>query len=152
MRGQLLGGPFQMTARPPRSRAALRTQLEFHGTFDGGTLHAALGLPSAVAVSGQTDWHGVLRMAPEPARERSLHLTSTLAGLALGLPEPLHKAADASLPTTLDVQWPAPAVTQLRLALGSLVRSDVTLDDNPSGIKISRAAVWFGGGEPTRRR
>ena len=148
LRGQLLGGPFQMTARTPRSRAAMRTQLEFHGTFDGATLHAALGLPSAVATVGQTDWHGVLRMSPEPARERSLHLTSSLAGLELGLPAPLHKAADASLPTSVDVQWPAPAVTQLRVVLGSLVRSDVTLDDNPSGIKISRAALWFGGGEP----
>jgi uncharacterized protein YhdP len=88
-------------------------------------------------------------MSPEPARERSLHLTSSLAGLEIGLPAPLHKAADASLPTTVDFQWPAPAVTQLRVTIGSLVRSDVTLDDNPSGVKVSRAAVWLGGGEPT---
>jgi uncharacterized protein (TIGR02099 family) len=149
LRGQLLGGPFQMTARTPRNRSAMRTQLEFHGTLSAASLHSALGLPGAVAMDGQTDWRGVLRMAPEPARERSLRLASNLAGLELGLPAPLHKAADASLPTTVDFQWPAPAVTQLRVALGSLVRSDVTLDDNPSGIKVSRAAVWFGGGEPT---
>jgi uncharacterized protein (TIGR02099 family) len=148
VRGQLLGGPFQMTARTPRNRAAMRTQLEFHGTSTGESLHAALGLPAAVAMDGQTDWRGVLRMSPEPARERSLHVTSSLAGLELGLPAPLHKAVDASLPATVDFQWPAPAVTQLRVVLGSLVRSDVTFNDNPSGIKIVRAAVWFGGGEP----
>jgi uncharacterized protein (TIGR02099 family) len=145
--GQLLGGPFQMTARLPRSRTAMRTQLEFRGTLSAESLHAALGLPSAVAIDGQTDWQGVLRMSPEPARERSLHIASSLTGLEVGLPAPLHKAAAASLPTTLNVQWPAPAVTQLRLVVGSLLRSDVTLDDNPSGIKLSRAAVWFGGGE-----
>jgi uncharacterized protein (TIGR02099 family) len=148
LHGQLLGGPFQMTARPPRSRATLRTQLEFHGTLSGESLHAALGLPGAVAIGGQTDWRGVLRMSPEPARERSLHITSSLAGLALGLPAPLHKAADASLPATVDVQWPAPAVTQLKVMLASVVRSEVTFDDNPSGFKVSRAAVWFGGSEP----
>jgi uncharacterized protein YhdP len=90
----------------------------------------------------------VLRISPEPARERSLHLASDLVGLEFGLPAPLQKAAEASLPATVDIQWPAPAVTQLRVVLGSLVRSEVTLDDNPSGIKIARAMVWFGGGEP----
>jgi len=149
LRGQLMGGPFQMTARPPRNRAAMRTQLEFHGTLNGEALHASLGMPAAAAIAGQTDWRGVLRMAPEPARERSLHLTSSLAGLELGLPAPLHKAAEASLPTTVDVQWPAPAVTQVKVVMASVLRSDVTLDDNPGGFKVARAAVWFGGGEPT---
>jgi len=148
LHGQLLGGPFQMTARPPRSRATLRTQLEFHGTLSGESLHAALGLPGAVAIGGQTDWRGVLRMSPEPARERFLHVTSSLEGLELGLPAPLYKTADASLPATVDVQWPASTVTQVRVTLESLLRADVTLDDNPSGFKVSRAAVWFGSGEP----
>ena len=35
LHGQLLGGPVQMTARTPRSRAAMRTQLDFHGTSSG---------------------------------------------------------------------------------------------------------------------
>jgi uncharacterized protein (TIGR02099 family) len=148
LRGQLLGGPFQMTARTPRSRAAMRTQLEFRGTLTGAALHEALGLSGAMAIDGQTDWRGVLRMSPEPARERSLHLASSLAGIELGLPAPLHKAAAASLPATVDVQWPAPAVTQLKVMLGTVVRSEVSLDDDPSGIKVSRATVWFGGGEP----
>jgi uncharacterized protein (TIGR02099 family) len=148
LHGQLLGGPVQMTARTPRSRAAMRTQLEFHGTSSGESLRAALGLPSAVAIDGQTDWRGVLRMSAEPARERSLHITSSLAGLELGLPAPLHKAAAASLPATVDIQWPAPAVTQLRVVLGSLLRSELMFDDNSSGIKLARANVWFGAGEP----
>jgi uncharacterized protein (TIGR02099 family) len=148
VRGQVLGGPFQMTAHTPRNRAAMRTQLEFHGTLNAASLRTALELPPAVAMDGQTDWRGVLRMAPEPVRERSLHLSSSLTGLELDLPAPLHKSAESSLPATVDIQWPAPAVTQLRLALGSLVRSDVTLDDNPGGMKVARAAVWFGGAEP----
>jgi uncharacterized protein YhdP len=66
----------------------------------------------------------------------------------LGLPAPLHKAAAASLPATVDIQWPAPAVTQLRVVLGSLLRSELMFDDNSSGIKLARANVWFGAGEP----
>ena len=148
VRGRVLGGPFQMTARAPRSRAALRTQLDFRGTLNGETLRTELGLPAAVAIGGETEWHGVLRMAPEPARERSLHFTANLVGVELGLPAPLHKAAEASLPATVDIQWPAPNVTQLRIALASVVRGDVALNDDPSGVKLARAAVWFGGAEP----
>ena len=33
---------------------------------------------------------------PEPARERSLRLSTSLAGLELGLPAPLHNARSAS--------------------------------------------------------
>lgn len=147
LRGRVLGGPFQMTARTPRSRAAMRTQLDFRGTLSGETLRAALGLPAA-AIGGQTDWRGVLRMSPEPARERSLHLTASLAGLEIGLPAPLHKAAQASLPATVDIQWPAPNVMQLKVALDSMVRGDATLNGGPSGFNVARAALWFGGGEP----
>jgi uncharacterized protein YhdP len=148
VRGRLFGGPFQMTARAPRRPGSLRTQLDFRGTLNGETLRTELGLPPAVAIGGQTDWHGVLRMTPEPARERSLRLTTGLAGLELGLPAPLHKPPETSLPATVDIQWPAPNVTQLRVVLGSLVRADVTLSDDPGGIKIARTSVWFGGAEP----
>jgi uncharacterized protein YhdP len=48
----------------------------------------------------------------------------------------------------VDIQWPAPSVTQLRVALDSVLRGDVTLNDDPSGFKIARAAIWFGGAEP----
>jgi uncharacterized protein (TIGR02099 family) len=149
VRGRVLGGPFQMTARAPRSRGAPRTQLDFRGTLNGETLRTALGLPAAVAIGGQTDWRGVLRMTPEPVRERSLHVTASLAGLELGLPAPLHKAAETSLPATVDIQWPAPNVTQLRVALAPVVRADLTLNEDPGGFKIARAAVWFGGAEPS---
>jgi uncharacterized protein (TIGR02099 family) len=148
MHGRVFGGPFQMTARAPRRIGSLRTQLDFRGTLNGETLRTKLGLPAAVAIAGQTDWRGVLRMNSEPARERSLRLSSNLTGLELGLPAPLHKAADASLPATVEFQWPAPNVTQLRVTLGSLMRADVTLSDNPGGIKVAHTSVWFGGAEP----
>ena len=71
-------GAFQMTARAPRNRPVTRTQLDFHGTFSGEALRAALSLPANLPIAGQTDWHGVLKMAPDPARERSLRITSNL--------------------------------------------------------------------------
>lgn len=147
--GRLLGGSFQMTTRAPRSRGPARTQLDFRGTLSGEALHAALSLPDSVTLGGQTDWRGVLRMSPEPSRERSVRLISSLAGLEINLPEPLAKPAGSSMPASVEVQWPAANVTQLRFALASVVRGDVALNGDPAGSKVARAAIWFGGRDPS---
>ncbi len=99
---------FQMTARAPRSRPVTRTLLDFRGTLTGDSLRSALSLPASMPIGGQTDWHAVLRMAPEPARERSLPCqlesrgTRTRSSRAL---DPSRPAAE--LPASVDVQWPA---------------------------------------------
>lgn len=148
MRGRVLGGSFQMTARAPRNRPVTRTQLDFHGTLSGEALRAALGLPANIPIDGQTDWRGLLKMSPEPARERSLHITSTLAGLELKLPEPLAKPAGDSLPASLDLQWPTSGGVQLKMALGSVLRGALILDTGENGPKLRRAAVAFGTADP----
>ncbi len=149
MRGRVLGGAFQMTARAPRNRPVPRTQLDFRGTFSGEALRAALSLPASVSIGGQADWHGVLKMAPDPQRERSLRISSSLAGLELKLPEPLAKPAGSALPSSVDVQWPQSGGAQLRVALGSVLRGALTLGADANGPKLERAAVTFGAAEPT---
>ena len=145
LHGQLLGGPFQMQARSPRTRPLTRTVLVFNGVLGGERLRAALGLPASIAIGGTTDWHGVLRMAPEPARERSLRINSSLAGLELNLPEPLAKPAGQPLPSSVEIQWPAASGPQLRVTLGSVLRGRVSLDSGANGSTLGRAAVMFGG-------
>jgi len=149
MRGRALGGAFQMTARAPRNRPVTRTQLDFHGTFSGEALRAASSLPATISIGGQADWHGVLRVAPDPMRERSLRLSSSFAGLDLKLPEPLAKPAGRALPSSVDVQWPQSGGPQVRVALGSVLRAAVTLGTDANGPKLNRAAVTFGAAEPT---
>jgi uncharacterized protein (TIGR02099 family) len=148
VRGRVLGGGFQMSARVPRNRPVTRTQLEFRGTASGESLRAALSLPASAPIGGQADWHGVLRIAPEPTRERSLHVTSTLAGLDLNFPAPLAKPAGTPMPTSIDVQWPASGGAQLRASLGSVLRGALNLDSDAGGLKLGHAAVAFGGGDP----
>jgi uncharacterized protein YhdP len=138
-----------MSARVPRNHPATRTQLDFRGTLSGESLRTALALPAGIPITGQTDWHGVLRMAPEPARERSLRMSSSLAGLELKLPQPLTKPAATAMPASIDIQWPASATSQLHIALASVLRADATLNWDASGPKLGRAAVAFGGAEPS---
>ena len=142
--GQLLGGAFQMQARVPRSRPLTRTQLEFRGSFAADAVRAALSVPNNVSITGQSDWRAVLKISPEPARERSLRLSSTLVGIESMLPAPLDKSAATPLPSWIELQWPASGGAQGSLALGTLVNSAFTLESDSAGVRLAHAAVTFG--------
>jgi uncharacterized protein (TIGR02099 family) len=142
--GKILGGSFQMQARSSRNRPLTRTMLVFNGTISGDALHSALSLPASIPINGSTDWHGVLRMAPEPARERSLRINGNLAGLELNLPEPLAKPSGRPMPSSVDIQWPPSGGPQVRMTLGSVLRAQLSLDSGANGPTLGRAAVIFG--------
>ena len=145
--GRLLGGPFQMQARAARNRPVTRTQLEFHGTLSGDALHAALSLPAAMPINGQTEWRAILKMTPEPARERSLRVSSNLVGLELKLPAPLDKLAGTPLPSWLSIQWPAADGPVGKLALGTIVRGSYALESDANGLRLAHTALTFGADE-----
>jgi uncharacterized protein (TIGR02099 family) len=145
--GRLLGGPFQMQARSPRSRPVTRTQLEFRGSVNADAVRGALSVPASLSINGETDWRGVLKVAPEPARERSLRLSSTLAGLEMKLPMPLDKPAGTPLPSWLEIQWPANGGPQGSFALGSLVGGSYALESDANGTRLAHASITFGAEE-----
>ena len=145
--GQLLGGAFQMQARTPRNKPVTRTQLEFRGTATADALRAALGMPASVGLSGQTDWRAVLKITPEPARERSLRISSTLVGFDMKLPAPLDKSAATPLPSWLEIQWPESGAPQGSFAVGSLVSSSYALEPDSAGMRLAHASMSFGGSE-----
>jgi uncharacterized protein (TIGR02099 family) len=147
LHGQILGGPFQMTARVPRSRPLTRTQLELRGTMSADALREAIALPSTVGIRGQTDWRAVLKITPEPARERSLRVSSSMAGFDLQLPAPLNKPPGTPLPSWLEVQWPASGGPRGRFALGTLVGGSYGLESDGGGLHLASAALQFGTGE-----
>jgi len=145
--GRALGGTFQMQARVPRNRQSIRTLLDFHGTMSGDALRAALALPASLAMGGQTDWRATLRMAPEPNRERSLRVSSSLVGLDMKLPAPLDKPPDTPIPSWFSIQWPAQGGPQGQLALGSVVSGAYVLESDADGMHLAHVALTFGPGE-----
>jgi uncharacterized protein (TIGR02099 family) len=148
LHGQLLGGPFQLQSRAARNRPVTRTQLEMRGTFTAAAVKKTFELPPSVAISGQSDWRGTLKMAPDPARERSLRLSSTLAGIQLRLPDPLNKAAETPLPSWFEVQWPTGHGPQGSLAVGTLASGSYSLETEAGEYKLTKLALNFGTDEP----
>jgi uncharacterized protein YhdP len=147
LHGRLLGGSFQMQAHAPRARPLTRTQLELHGTLAADSLRGALGLPPSIAIGGQTEWRAVLRMAPDPNRERSLRISSSLTGMEMRLPAPLDKSPDAPMPSSLEIQWLPGGIAQGRLSLGSVLAGSYGLESDASGMRLTRLALNFGAGE-----
>jgi uncharacterized protein (TIGR02099 family) len=145
--GQLLGGAFQMMARTARNKPVTRTQLEFRGTVTADAVRAALSMPTSIVLSGQTDWRAVLKITPEPARERSLRISSTLVGFDMRLPAPLDKNTSTPLPSWLEIQWPESGAPQGSFALGSLVSSSYALEPDSAGMRLAHASMSFGGSE-----
>ncbi len=145
--GQLLGGAFQMQARTPRNKPVTRTQLEFRGSLTAEALRGALGMPASAGLSGETDWRAVLKITPDPARERSLRISSTLVGIEMKLPAPLDKNASTPLPSWLEIQWPESGGPQGSFALGSLVSSSYALESDSAGTRLAHASMSFGGSE-----
>jgi uncharacterized protein YhdP len=86
-------------------------------------------------------------MAPDPNRERSLRVSSTLVGLEMTLPAPLDKPADNPLPSWFDIQWPATGGTFGKLALGSVVSGAYAMKSDANGMRLARLELTFGGGE-----
>jgi uncharacterized protein (TIGR02099 family) len=148
IRGQLLGGPFQMQARAPRNKPVTRTQLDLRGTVSADAVRSALSLPASIAIKGQTEWRGVLKITPEPARERSLRINSTLVGFDMKLPAPLDKPAATALPSWFEIQWPAEGGPQGSVALGTLLHTSFELQSDPEGTRLAHASMTFGSGEP----
>ncbi|HMD72556.1 MAG TPA: YhdP family protein [Steroidobacteraceae bacterium] len=152
LRGRLLGGAFRALARSPKARPLTRSQIDLRGTLSGDALRAAMGLPAARAgIQGLSDWHAVVKLAPEPARERSVHVTGSLSGLDIRLPQPLAKPYGTPMPSWLDIQWPSSGGTQVNLGLGSILHAVFALESDPDTgeSRLARAAIQFGDGDPT---
>lgn len=146
--GRLLGGTFRVRARAPRHKPVTHTQLDFRGVLDGDALRAAIGLPARAEIHGTANWRAVLKMAPEPARERSLRVTTNLAGLDIGLPQPFAKPSARSLPSWLQIDWPVDGGPLVNGAIGAIVRATLALRPAGGGATIAHAAIEFGAAEP----
>ncbi len=151
LKGRLLGGAFRALARAPKARPLTRTQLDIRGSLSGDALRSVIGLPAGATIQGLSDWHAVVKLAPEPARERSLHVSGSLAGLEIKLPQPLAKPYGTPMPSWLDVQWPSAGGTQVNVGVGSVLRAVFALEPNAETgeAKLARAGIEFGDGDPT---
>ena len=148
LRGQLLGGEAQIDGGT-QSDGGLRFSVAGTATADGLRRLAGPGLPARLAarLSGQAGYRLQWNQAPGPQGATDWLLTSPLAGLALDLPEPLRKPAEASWPLRLasapEGRDGASARQAWQLALGPL-RAAALVDGSVAGSPrpLRSALAW----------
>lgn len=105
IRGHFQGLPVMMRAQ---QEGGGNSRIEVEGRIDRTALAAWLPSPLWQQVSGATPYRVEIEAEQhQPARVR---VSSSLQGMALALPAPLHKPAETRLP--LSVEWVMPAAAQ----------------------------------------
>jgi uncharacterized protein (TIGR02099 family) len=119
------------------------------GTATADGLRRALDAPGLArlgsVLSGQAPWRATLAF-PDGGAEVTVN--SPLTGMAIDLPAPLRKAAEASWPLRIERSSRSPALEQWRVELGSVLQAQVQRDvagdgstrDLRGGIGIFEAA------------
>jgi uncharacterized protein (TIGR02099 family) len=105
LQGRWLGGPLTVKIEQESATAA---QLDARGHAESTELQKLFALPTAVKISGATDWHmsmPILSAENEAAGRRNIKIDSDLRGLGIVLPEPLGKgiADERALQVALEI-------------------------------------------------
>jgi uncharacterized protein (TIGR02099 family) len=126
MRGELLGGPLEMTAFTATENGRSQVVVGLSGVLFGEQMERWLELDDAQRTlfesRAKTAWDGRLRIEEE---QIELHLHSDLKGIALYAPAPLDKRVDERWPTTLTLKVRGGEVEQLRLSTPQRIRIDL---------------------------
>ena len=138
MRGELLGGPVELTAFTAMEGERSEVVVGMNGVMFGEQIERWLELDDAQRTlfesRSRTAWDGRLRIEEE---DIELHLHSDLQGIALHAPEPLNKQVEARWPTTLTMNLHAGEVGQLRLSTPDRIKVDlhrVVMGDKQPGV------------------
>jgi uncharacterized protein (TIGR02099 family) len=134
-RALLYGAPLKFSARPGKDGGML---VALAGRVDASALQRASDSALARQVAGATQWKGSLAMAKGISR---LRIESSLAGLAIMLPAPFAKRAEAPLAFSLELLNQADGAEQVSVGLGELATARFALESGA----ISRGEIRFGG-------
>ncbi len=145
LHGQWLGGPLEVVIRPDGSNAST---LNASGTALAEQIKSFL--PSAVKVSGATQWRLATEFRSDAAnagRQAGMRIESDLRGLGIALPEPLGKREDEQRP--FQVTWEADGDDAMlaRTWLGD-VRSIVRVARSDDGWSLDRGGIRADGNAP----
>jgi uncharacterized protein YhdP len=145
--GRWFGGPVTLgIAARPHGRAS-SLSVSARGVMEARqALIAAGATEQNAAVSGAAEWSAQLQLTPQTDTGElkwTVHVDSTLAGLASTLPEPFAKAAGAALPLRLDLTGAA-SRAQLHLSLGERLQAAAALTRSGEGWRIERGVLHSG--------
>ncbi len=141
MRGEMLGGPLELTAFTAAEEERQQVVVGLNGVVFGEQVERWLGLDAPQRTlfesRSKTAWDGRLRIEEE---KLELHLHSDLQGIALHAPAPLKKTVEERWPTTLTLKMQDDEVSQIQLSTPQRIKANL----NKVALDQRSPAVWSG--------
>ncbi len=128
-----------------RNSEAETVQVTVGGSLDLTVLNAHYHLPKIPYIQGATDYRAILNLHPFHAKQSdSLSIVSDLRGIAIGMPVPLGKSADAPrhFYTRIDLNDKKPL--QVRAKYGRLLSARLNYQLKNDKYQFTRGAVRIG--------
>lgn len=146
-RAVFLGEPIAVSVYQGGKAADSKTIIDIEGKLNLLQLRSSYQPAAAQFANGLADWHALIHVpnqyqAGEPKYE--VQLQSDLVGLAIDLPEPLHK--DKEEARVLLVNWAKEQSAAHRVMVSYADLLDARLLPTPAFDAIQRADIRFGGG------
>ncbi len=142
LHGQWLGGPLEVTIRSEGRNAST---LSATGTAVAAQLKPFL--PSAVKVSGATQWRVSTEFRSDAQRQAGVRIESDLRGLGIALPAPLGKSESEQRPFQVTLEADGDNAMLARSWLGD-VRSIVRVARSDDGWSLDRGGIRADGNAP----
>jgi uncharacterized protein (TIGR02099 family) len=149
MRGSILDGPFELSAKPGRTSRDIEAAIELtaRGRAGGARLPAFIGLPATISMSGATDWELKGRIEKRRAGGAwplQFDVASNLSGLVVRAPRPFLKAAAEVRPTRVRLDIPGTRVNDVTLESGS-ARAKLRFAARDDAWQLDRGVARFDG-------
>ena len=142
LHAQWLGGPLDVVIRPDGNTAST---LSATGTATAAQLKPFL--PSAIKVSGSTQWRLATEFHTDAARKSGVRIESDLRGLGIALPEPLGKSEGEQRAFQVTLEADGDSAMLARSWLGD-ARAIVRVARGDDGWSLDRGGIRADGNAP----
>lgn len=136
---QVLGGPATLSAQGSTGGVIAASA---HGKFDADILRKKEPHPFLDYLHGGSAWEGSIQVRKG---QRSIVVTSDMAGLASSLPAPFDKTADAAMPLRLEIKSTEENQDVILLQYGKLLSARLYRSEEGGSMAIKRGTLNFGG-------
>ncbi|HET6726239.1 MAG TPA: YhdP family protein [Gammaproteobacteria bacterium] len=148
LKGSFLGAPVAIAIKNAGNDTTL---ISLDGSATAAALAKALHAKQTDIAQGGFDWRAQVTLPNEfgakGAQPLAIVARSDLKGLALTLPAPFKKAADAAVDTEVHFKMLNDGFA-VKMHYGAGVQADIHLASAKNGVSIAAGAIHFGAGKP----
>ena len=143
--GKVLGFPVEAKVSMANDDVGKQIVIEGHGLADPELLHQRFYVPVFKNMQGQVPWYG--RLVLPFTDDASLEVFSSLEGVEIAMPSPLHKPASDGRDTHVSMRFPFSPENVITLKHGDDVRGVFELASSEDGLGLRRGELRYAGGD-----